>query len=118
MTALSACSHPQALSGLLIVLKESEDLVRLHSVWALGLRKQKISTSLLWRQLRIETSEKVIIEIQEALTSKKKSSSRRERAWLLTRQVPLALARKHRLGPSDANHRRSSHNRRTKLLQD
>ena len=117
MTALSACFHPQALSGLQIGLKDAEELVRLHSVWALGFRKQKISTSLLWRQLRIETSEKVIIEIQEALTSKKKSSSKRERAWLLTRQVPLALARKHRLG-SDGNHRSSSHNRRTKLLQD
>ncbi len=118
MTALSACSHPQALSGLQIGLKDAEELVRLHSVWALGFRKQKISTSLLRRQLRIETSEKVITEIQEALISKKKSSSRRERAWLLTRQVPLALARKHRLGPFGGNHQRSSHNRRTKLLQD
>ena len=58
MTALGACSHPQALSGLQIGLKDVEELVRLHSVWALGLRKQKISTSLLWRQLRIENLKK------------------------------------------------------------
>ena len=67
--------------------------------------------------LIMEKSEKVIIEIQEALASKKKSSSKRGRAWLPTRQVPLALARKHRLDPSGGNHQRSSHNQRTKLLQ-
>ena len=118
VTALSACSHPQAISGLLIGLKDEEELVRQHSAWALGFRRQRITKSILWRHLRVETAEKVIIEILDALASKQKHSSKRERACLLTRQVSLALARKHRLAPSGGNHRRSSHNRRTKLLQD
>ena len=118
VTALSACSHPQAISGLLIGLRDEEELVRQHSAWALGFRRQRITKSILWRHLRVETAEQVIIEIQDALASKQKHSSKRERACLLTRQVSLALARKHRLGPSGGNHRRSSHNRRTKLLQD
>ena len=117
VTALSACSHPQALSGLQIGLKDEEELVRQHSAWGLGFRRQRITKSILWRHLRVETAEKVIIEIQEALASKEKLHSKRERACLLTRQVPLALARKHRLGLSGGNHQRSSHNRRTKLLQ-
>ena len=117
VTALSACSHPQALSGLQIGLKDEEELVRQHSAWGLGFRRQRITKSILWRHLRVETAEKVIIEIQEALASKEKLFSKRERACLLTRQVPLALARKHRLGLSGGNHQRSSHNRRTKLLQ-
>ena len=117
VTALSSCSHPQALSGLQIGLKDEEELVRQHAVWAHGFRKQRITSSILWRHLRVETSEKVIIEIQEALASKENNSRKRERAWLLTRQVPLVLARKHRLGPLSGNHQRSSHNRRTKLLQ-
>ena len=117
VTALSACSHPQALSGLQIGLKDEEELVRQHSAWGLGFRRQRITKSILWRHLRVETAEKVIIEIQEALASKEKLYSKRERACLLTRQVPLALARKHRLGLSGGNHQRSSHNRRTKLLQ-
>ena len=118
VTALSACSHPQALSGLQIGLKDEEELVRQHAAWGLGFRRQRITKSILWRHLRVETVEKVIIEIQEALASKEKLFSKRERACLLTRQVPLALARKHRLGLSGGNHQRSSHNRRTKLLQD
>ena len=117
VTALSACSHPQALSGLQIGLKDEEELVRQHAAWGLGFRRQRITKSILWRHLRVETAEKVIIEIQEALASKEKLFSKRERACLLTRQVPLALARKHRLGLSGGNHQRSSHNRRTKLLQ-
>lgn len=117
VTALSACSHPQALSGLQIGLKDEEELVRQHAAWGLGFRRQRITKSILWRHLRVETVEKVIIEIQEALASKEKLFSKRERACLLTRQVPLALARKHRLGLSGGNHQRSSHNRRTKLLQ-
>ncbi len=117
VTALSACSHPQALSGLQIGLKDEEELVRQHAAWGLGFRRQRITKSILRRHLRVETVEKVIIEIQEALASKEKLFSKRERACLLTRQVPLALARKHRLGLSGSNHQRSSHNRRTKLLQ-
>ena len=117
VTALSACSHPQALSGLQIGLKDEEELVRQHAAWGLGFRRQRITKSILWRHLRVETVEKVIIEIQEALASKEKLFSKRERACLLTRQVPLALARKHRLGLSGGNHQRSTHNRRTKLLQ-
>ena len=117
VTALSACSHPQALSGLQIGLKDEEELVRQHAAWGLGFRRQRITKSILWRHLRVETAEKVIIEIQEALASKEKLFSKRERACSLTRQVPLALARKHRLGLSGGNHQRSSHNRRTKLLQ-
>ena len=117
VTALSACSHPQALSGLQIGLKDEEELVRQHAAWGLGFRRQRITKSILWRHLRVETVEKVIIEIQEALASKEKLFSKRERACLLTRQVPLALARKHRLGLSGGNHQRSSHNRRAKLLQ-
>jgi epoxyqueuosine reductase len=117
VTALGGCSHPQALSGMQIGLKDEEELVRQHSAWALGFRKHRLSKGILWRQLRSEASEEVIREIQQALTVKANNFRKRERTWLLSRQVPLASARRRHLDLVGGNPMRLLRPRKTEAVQ-